>query len=232
MGRLVERLLELEPKINEIYRMASVVNTYRDNDRALERAYRCFQSLIPLSRKARVVGQAEPGMIVVGKWIRVRRHGGSDREVPPSVFMELVCKHDEAIAEHVSKLKRELFLGLVALAKELLPYDIVVEIDVPDVEIDVVRLHDYPIRVVKKRVRKLSLWTLAPDRVVVHDPDTSYLNEYFYIDNLGSIASLENVIDYVVELYRKAEREVARVREHNEAIIAKMEELAFHAPRK
>lgn len=232
MGRLVEAFIRLKPKLDELSSLIDEVNTWWLTREMTEFVYGSFQVLKPLSYRTKDTGvvctlrdRDVKIRVYVGRWISVKPEYASTREAvhDKEDFYHIIRSHGLEIAEYVRGRIRDDFEELAKLTSELIEYrgrkfSIPVNRSVRNVE---PRLDTMMPEVKEIHVREASIETDWSGRVVLTTDDDGRKKtilpkdmQYLYI--------VEDLIDDLLDLYRKANDYVGKIKEHNRRIMKKM----------
>lgn len=224
---MAEALMELIPKRDRILHLSNAVDTYSLQKGLAEHVYSAFRCLAPLRRGLKYVGSTEHGYLYVGRWLKLRgayaRRGPEVRD--EGRFFEIITSYGDLIGPHVRRQVRGDFSRLVDATRRLEPYaSLRVSVEVPGVLVYVCsyscasgRLGLRPLR-----VSAVELET-ASSRIVRLLSSAEYV--CINVSDTLSLVALEDVVDYVVELYEEADRRLSRRREHNERVMEEVEEV-------
>lgn len=226
MGDLLRKYIEEKNRLMESENIVSEIAEIR-NDKLLSMVFDMFYSLRPLRRKrVEVCEHPEYGVIVVGKWIRVKNtwHTYGYLVHDPDELYRVIVSCGDKIADHVSKAKSEIFRELVSLARKIKLYDVTVE-----------RKINAPIPS-KQTLYDGKIKYYMCDRIRVYSSSPSYLyadicdgrecyTDMFCVDNATTVIVFEDIIDDVNELYRELKEKIYRLKAENDKVISKMKEL-------
>lgn len=227
MGTIARIIRNLSPKLDEILNIAPKIFTRSLQSDMENFVFKCFEQLKPFSHEFKKVCElGDSYELYVGEWIREKREWQKYGTVVQYHFLDVIREHGDKIKPFVRTPIKDVFAELVDLTKQLVPYkDFSVRIDIPEIE-----LRSYSCDRVYKRVNEKSIVV----NVLLVETKDPWMLELFRdrnvqwcmdIDDIRSLIVLEDIIDYVVELYRKADVELSVVKKHNESIMSVMEEL-------
>lgn len=230
MGILTGRIVELQSKINKILGMIDEIDT-RKLQRELERfVFKCFSVFKPLSRKYREVciyendGYREK--LCVGEWLRLK--SGSQRYgsyvCREWEFFDVVRKCGDKVKPYVRRSIREDFSGLVDLVKKLKPFSAVrFSVRFPPVKVSSVSIYSNSLGFNSHMVSEVFLDTKYPH--IVELRSNGKIMVEIRVNDVEYFFELEDVIDYVVELYLKVRDQVIAVKKHNDKVVEEMRKI-------
>jgi hypothetical protein len=231
MGLIVEGIRRVKPQVDFIVRSIPKVDVRSLQEKMEKTVYDCFRALMPLSYEHRVICKLSDGdELCLGEWIRIKyseyqKYGSIvDDE---SRFFTLIREYGYHIKPWVRKPIKRDFTNLVDLAVKLKPYvDITVETDIPETVVYRYRIHEYDnegVVLMPFKAKKISISFRCPTYVTfMNDEDGKDMR----VTDEEDIAMIEDIVDYVVELYRRADAQIAVVREHNEKVLEEMRRIA------
>jgi hypothetical protein len=248
MGVIVQTILALKDRYDYVLQATKDINTV-NLETDLERlVFKSFEALRPLRSEYMVVGDLKDStgkvyeQIGVGEFIRLKSthetYGSNfrpDSEWSRTRFIELMRSHGDLITRHVSTSKQEDFGRLMQITKDLKPYD---ELTV-SLKIDpllTVHKHTYNkyaafrvLEIEDKKVEKLFLKTSDSEKVVynkVKENESGYWPDLIDVTYEANIPVVEDLIDYLVKIYKMAGELVDVTRRHNEPLMAEMDMIA------
>lgn len=246
MGVIVQTILGLKDRYDYVLQAAEEINT-GSLETDLERlVFKSFEALRPLRSEYKVVGDLKDDtgkvyeQIGVGEFIRQKSwsdtYGSNfrpDSEWSRRHFVDLMRSHGHLVTPHVRTSIKEDFERLVQITKELRPYD---ELTVP-LEVDppiTVHRHNYSysrprhLELDDKKVVKLFLKTSDSRRVVynkVKDNESGCWPDLIDVSSEANIPVVEDLIDYLVKIYKMAGELVDETKRHNEPLTTEMDTL-------
>jgi len=226
MGIIVSGIRIIKPAYNFCLQTIEKVDTTELQGILINTVYECFRTLKPLSRILRKVTTTDMGdEIFIGEWIRERwgyqKYGSIIRK--PKTF-QLMVKYGDKMKPFVRKTIASEFSELVDLTKQLQSYDdLTIELDIPPTDLCEPELDDYECTIINRVITRIGLETKCPNRILLWAGNVVAIERD--IDDMVNVPLFEDIISYLVELYKKADDGVRQVREHNEKILAKMEEI-------
>lgn len=228
MGIILSGVERVKPLYEEALKIMSKVSTFKLQRDLESFVFSCFEALKPLSYELRDVCSLGYGKwLCVGEWIRIRDGShvmGSLINQPDRLF-ELVREHGEHIGNFVRNVVRREFMELVRLTRRLKPYDnINVKVNIPETVVCEIYIGQDYIDIKPMKVRAVELETNYPQGIRLICDDGS---KYREITDSSKIVLFEDIIGYVVELYRKADREVSIIKQHNYEILEKMSDIVM-----
>jgi len=238
MGIIIAGLRLIKPAYDFVLSMAPRVHTKALQSGMEKFINDCFQTLRPLTYKFREVcdiehhsygGHTYTTKLCIGEWLRVKssyQTYGSSLDYSESFFND-IRNYGDKLKPHVRKPIKKEFAELVDLAKKLQSYnDVLVKLEIPETEVfehhcPSFSYDDKAITVTSMVVNAIGVktsdpWTLLFFQRRKEEPERRSLTD-------ESKASLfEDIIDHMVDLFKRADAEVAGVREHNEKIMEEM----------
>ena len=237
MGVIIAGLRMIKPAYDFCLQTAPKINTRVLQSEMEKFVTDCFRVLKPLSYDFKEVIQITEtsyygnsySTLCIGEWLRERnvyQKYGSSIDRPEDVF-NCIRKYGEYLKPHVRKPIKDVFANLVDLAKSLKPYnEVLVKIEIPETE---VFEHHCPYRsddsatvtITSMVVNAIGVKTSYPWDLLLfksgeEKPETRD------ITNQSKVSIFEDIISYMVDLYKKAEAEVSVTRKHNEEIMRRM----------
>jgi len=247
MGVIAQTILGLKDRYDYVLQAAEEINTgYLETD--LERlVFKSFEALRPLRSEYKVVGDLKDStgkvyeQIGVGEFIRQKAinetYGSSfrpDSEWSRRRFMEIIRSNGHLITPHVRTSIQEDFGRLVQITKDLKPYDeLTVSLKVnPPITVHRHTYNNYSNHLLEledKRVVKLFLKTSESRRVVynkVKKNESGCWPDLIDVSYEANIPVVEDLIDYLVKVYKMAGELVDVTKRHNEPLTTEMDTLA------
>jgi len=247
MGVIVQTILALKDRYDYVLRTAEDINTV-NLETDLERlVFKSFEALRPLRSEYMVVGDLKDStgkvyeQIGVGEFIRQKStyetYGSNfrpDSEWSRRRFVDLMRSHGHLVTPHVRTSIQDDFGRLVQITKDLKPYDeltLSLEVD-PPVTVHRHTYNNYSnhlLEMDEKKVVKLFLKTSDSRRVVynkVKDNESGYWPDLIDVSSEANIPVAEDLIDYLVKIYKMASELVDETRRHNEPLTTEMDTLA------
>ena len=244
MGVIVQTILALKDRYDHVLQATEEINT-ASLETDLERlVFKSFEALRPLRSEYMVVGDLKNSdgkvyeQIGVGEFVRLKStyetYGSNfrpDSEWSWKRFLDLIREHGNLITPHVRASIQEDFGRLVQITKDLKFYDdliISLEVDPPiTVHKHTYNIYSNPIlEMDEKKVVKLFLKTSNPRQVVynkVQDKESSYWPDCIDVGSESNIPIAEDLIDYLVKIYKMASELVDVTKRHNESLMAEMD---------
>jgi hypothetical protein len=235
MGIIVSGIKLIKPAYDFCLQMAKKVDT-RTLQREIEYTVRdCFYALRPLCSKYQKVCDMRDAYgnheLCIGEWFREKRGNwqklGSPIEHTNSVF-SIIKKYGDQVKPHVRKTIKKEFAELVDLAKQLQSYeDLTVKLDIPPTEVfehDCLGGDEPSIAIESAVLIAVAIETQDPNVIFLFreggkEPDSRELNDE------KKTPLFEDIISYLVDLFKKADAEVSKVRNHNEKIMEQMKQI-------
>ena len=246
MGVIASRIVELQDKFKEVFALAGSVSTWELQDQMFRRVYNCFKPLKPLSYKyirlgkreylCRVYGKSElkpkEAYFALGRWVNVvwgyQKYGTGIHWDTEKFFFVMRAIGDE-IAGLVRRPIKNDFAELVNLLKQLTPYTDLRFRKLSSVnrvyfftssgswrkELTITPLHFDSIQIETQRPYELIL--LREGKTV----------KTFTISDKETVLAFEDLVDDAMELYKQAMRQLKPIKEKNEEILGKMEQIAL-----
>jgi len=247
MGVIVQTILALKGRYDYVLQAADEINT-GSLETDLERlVFESFEALRPLRSEYVVVGDLKDDtgkvyeQIGVGEFIRQRSGGDTygsnfrpDSEWSRRRFVELMREHGHLVTPHVRASIQEDFGRLMQITRDLKPYDeITVSLEVdPPITVHRHTCNKYSnhlLEMDEKRVVKLFLRTSDSEKIVynkVKDDESGYWPGVLDVSYEANIPVVEDLIDYLVKIYKMAGELVDETKRHNEPLMAEMDTLA------
>jgi hypothetical protein len=247
MGVIVQTILALKDRYDYVLRTAEDINTKTLQHNLDDLIFKSFDALRPLRSEYKVVGDLKDStgkvyeQIGVGEFIRLKSnyetYGSNfrpDSEWSRRHFVDLMRSHGHLITPHVRTSIQEDFGRLMQITKDLKFYDeltVSLEVDPPIT----VHRHTYNnysnhlLEMDEKRVVKLFLKTSDSERVVynkVKENESGYWPDLIDVSSEANIPVAEDLIDYLVKIYKKVSELVDETRRHNGPLTTEMDTLA------
>jgi len=236
MGIIASGFKLIKESYDFVLQMAPRVHTSALQDRMEAFVNQCFQALRPLTYDYREVCEIKEiwgdstytHKLCIGDWLRLKSSHqtyGSTIDRSVDVFCQ-IRGHGDELKPHIRKPVKEDFALLVDLTKQLIPYDeLLVKFEIPETTVLEYNCpgHDgEPITMTTMEITAIGIKTSHPwDLLMFQDGEKEPKNRDITYEPNASI--FEDVITHMVDLFKKANTEVAVVREHNEKIIAQMD---------
>ena len=235
MGIIISAIRIIKPAYDFCLQMIPKVNTYSLQRSMEEFVIDCFEALKPLSHSFKEIAYTDSGDILcIGEWIRVRgryqKYGSNINK--PSTFFYYIRKYGGYIKPDVRKPIRDTFSQLVDLAVKLKPYDtVLVKLQIPETE---VFEYYYPyaekgdgkvVEIRSMKINAIGIKTNSPSYLFLFkcgEEDDPIERD---ITHEVNASIFEDIVSYMVDLFKKAYKEVSEIREHNEKIMKQMEEV-------
>lgn len=236
MGIVVAGVRLIKPKYDFVLKTAEKVDT-RTLQRKMENfVFDAFRAFKPLRHKFKQVLEVKEEApygtysywLCMGEWIREKsryyKYGSLIES--PKTFLKTIKKYGDELKPHVRKPIKEDFAKAVDLVKHLIEYDDVIV----DVEPRAKTVETYnflahkpePVEIKPIEIGKLLIKTENPRRVYYQGSlDGPYIELY----DGANVAIIEDLIDDLAQLFKKAEAEVGKVREHNEHVMEQIEDV-------
>jgi len=240
LGLIIAGLRIIKPAYDFCLQTAPKINTRVLQSEMEKFVTGCFQALKPLSYDFKEVtqitekyyGNTYTATLCIGEWLRERgvyqKYGSSiDR---PEDFFNCIRRYGEYLKPHVRKPIKDVFANLVDLTKSLRPYnEILVKLEIPETE---VFEHYCPYRggdsttvtITSMVVNAIGVRTSYPWDLLLFKSGEEE-PEIRDITNQSKVSIYEDIISYMVDLYKRAEAEVSVTRKHNEEIMREMEQI-------
>ena len=249
MGVIVQTILALKDRYDYVLQATKDVNTKTLQDNLDELVFKSFEALRPLRSEYKIVGDITNSegkvyeQIGVGEFVRQKStnetYGSNfrpDSEWSRRRFVDLMRSHGNLITSHVSTSKQEDFGRLVQIINDLKFYDeLTVSLEVnPSITVHKHTCNKYTafrvLELDEKKVEKLFLSTSDPEKVV-YNKRVENNSSWVSIDNIdvtyeSNIPVVEDLIDYLVKIYKMAGELVDVSRSHNEPLTTEMDTLA------
>jgi hypothetical protein len=236
MGIIVSGIKLIKPAYDFCLQMTEKVNTCRLQKQMECLVQDCFATLKPLSSSLKTVTRASTPYgtreILIGEWIREKSGHqklgslvGSNSEV-----FSLIRQHGEQMKPLARRTISNEFSQLVDLAKQLISYkDLMVRMDIPPTEVFEHQCYGYegdePSMAIESAVLiAVAIETQDPNEIFLFkeggkEPESRELNDE------KKTPLFEDIISYLVELFKKADAQVSLVRNHNEKIMEQMKQI-------
>lgn len=233
MGLIVSAINRIKPSLELVFDLAGKVNTSLFQADMEETVMDAFTLLKPLSYRLRKVCIIEKGYydytyLCVGEWLRVKRNYQRKGNMVKykGDFFKFIREYGDLIKPHVRKPIRDEFSSLVDLSKQLIVYDTLrIKIEIPETEVYLCDFdrYDKRVNVITRRVKGLGVSTDYSWHVILYLVNEGTCGLSIYSMEYASI--IEDIIDYIIELYRNAYIEVSRVKEHNDRILREIRDV-------
>jgi len=232
VGALTARVSEMSEVVNKVLSLEPKVRAPKFQRDLEDKVYEHFSELKPLSKRVvRTNLKYHDLTIVVGEWLRLKSSTHVRGHVIASGrdLLGVICAHGDALVPLVRKPIREDFAEMVGLAKQLKSYmsESVKErmiIPVPRVECTIPELSESGLKLVKHTVDGLEYDPYAMERIYLIS--RGILKQGFFVDRREALFIFEDLGDYVLKLFENLYSEIEKVRQHNEPILRKLEEVA------
>lgn len=237
MGIIIAGLKLIKPAYDFVLQMAPKVHTNALQGNMEKFVNDCFQTLRPLTYKYREVcdiehrygGRTYTTKLCIGEWLRVKstyQTYGSTLDHSESVF-NYIRNYGDELKTHVRRPIKEDFARLVDLAKELQSYnEVLVKLQLPEKEVfeyycPNFSYDDKAIKLTSMTLNAIGVktsdpWTLLLFQNEEEEPETRHLTDE------SKVSIFEDIISYMVDLFKRADAEVSVVREHNEKVMEEM----------
>lgn len=236
MGIIISGIRLIQESYDFVLKMAPKVHTTA-LQRGMEEFVRdSFQTLRPLTYEYREVCEIQKDYgsgstyiykLCMGEWLRVKgsyQTYGSSLDHSGEVFNH-IRKYGDELKPHVRKPIKDDFANIVDSTKKLQSYDdILVKLEIPETEVfeyDCGGRDGENVTVEMMVTDGIGIetrdpWTLLIFKEGKDEPKSRSLTEE------SKISIFEDIIGYIVDLFKKADAEVKGVREHNEKIMEEM----------
>lgn len=223
---------DFKPGLEYILKVAKKIDTGELDNEMRDTVYKFFNALRPLSHKFKEVCDVElysySYVLGVGEWFRIKDyyHQKYGSFLGSYDLLYVVREYGDLIKPHVRRPVREAFSELVDLAKELIPYEeIVFKINVPEVEVYFPVVVNGEVKLEQETVYKIEMSTVHPKELMLHVKGREWPRRAWL--ELSELPTLEDIMDYVVELYRRADAELSEVIEHNNRVLKRMKKVVM-----
>jgi len=228
LGLIVEGIRRVKPQVDFIVGSIPKVNVKSLQEKMEKTVYDCFRALTPLSYEYRVVCTLPNGdELCIGEWVRVKysRYQKYGTVIDyASTFFNLIRSYGLRLKPWVRKPIKWDFERLVELAVSLKPYrEITVEIDIPETVIYTYWIGDGGVTLKPFAAKKIVLSLSYPSFVTFVNGEEK---KDIHITDGVNISAVEDVVNHIVELYRRADAQIVAVREHNEKVLEEMNRIA------
>jgi len=235
MGIVIAGIRLIKQHYDFVLRMAEKVDT-RTLQREMENfVYESFSTFKPLRRKFKEICTVTEKTryytstynLCIGEWIRrkSRYHQYGSIVDHSESFLKIIREHGDELKPHVRKSIKEDFAKAVDLTKQLIMYrDFEVSVCIRPREV-YTYLYLYcrggksGIEIKPVKIERLTIKTQSPTRIF-YGKDTS-----IQLEDESNVSIVEDLIDDLVDLFRKADAEVCKVREHNERVMKQIEDV-------
>lgn len=233
MGIIIAGLKLIKPAYDFVLQMAPKVHTKGLQSMMEKFVNDCFQTLRPLTYRFREVCEIEhewgKEKLCIGEWLRLKdsyQTYGSTLDRSESVFNH-IRNYGDDLKPHVRKPIKEDFAKLVDLAKQLQSYnDVSVKLEIPETEVFEHYCPDYSyddkaVTIKSTVLNGIGVKTSNPWTLLLFQNGEEEPEERSITDE-SKAPLFEDIIGYMVDLFKKADAKVSVVREHNEKIIGEM----------
>jgi hypothetical protein len=247
MGVIVQTILALKDRYDYVLQAADEINTASLKTDLERLVFESFEALRPLRSEYKVVWDLKDDtgkvyeQIGVGEFIRQKAthetYGSNfspDSEWSRRRFVGLMRSHGHLVTPHVRTSIQGDFGRLVQITKDVKFYDeltVSLEVD-PPITVHKHTCNKYATTPVleldDKRVVKLFLKTSDPRQVVynkVKDDESGYWPDLLDVSYEANIPVVEDLIDYLVKIYKMAGELVDETKRHNEPLTTEMDTL-------
>jgi len=235
MGIVIAGIRLIKQHYDFVLRMAEKVDTQTLQKEMENFVYESFLTFRPLCRKFKKIYtfdvETQYGTskwdLCMGEWIRERasyqQYGSivDDRES----FLEIIREYGDILKPHVRKSIKEDFAKAVDLTKQLIMYrDFEVSVCIRPREVYTYRYLHYRerksgVEIKPVKIERLTIKTQLPTKVL-YGKDSS-----IKLEDESNVSMVEDLIDDLVDLFKKADAEVCEVREHNERVMKQIEDV-------
>jgi len=248
MGVIVQTILALKDRYDYVLRTAKDINTVSLETDLEKLVFKSFEALRPLRSEYMVVGDLKDStgkvyeQIGVGEFIRQKltyeTYGSNfrpDSEWSRRRFLGLMRSHGHLVTPHVRTSIQEDFERLIQITKDLKPYDeLTVSLEVnPPITVHRHTCNKYGaipvLELDDKKVEKLFLKTSDSEKVVynkVKENESGCWPDILDVSYEANIPVVEDLIDYLVNIYKMAGELVDVTKRHNEPLTTKMDMIA------
>jgi len=248
MGVIVQTILALKDRYDYVLRTAKDINTVNLETDLENLVFKSFEALRPLRSEYKIVGDLKDStgkvyeQIGVGEFIRQKStyetYGSNfrpDSEWSRKRFVNLMRSHGHLVTPHVRTSIQEDFGRLMQITKDLKVYDeLTVSLEVtPSLIVHKHTCNKYTANPVleldDKKVEKLFLKTSDSEKVVynkVKENESGYWPDLIDVSYEANIPVVEDLIDYLVKIYKMAGELVDVTRSHNDPLTTEMDTLA------
>jgi len=222
MGRVCDAIIsELLPKFRDIQEIVPRIHTRSLQKDMEDIVFKCFMGFAPLRHRMtnepvfteRTSWGGYEGYFV-GKWINRIYLGNPQGRRSKYERGSTITDHDE-------------FLKLIRSHGYQIADCLLYTSPTRDVNVEVAlfRAYDwYSCDPVPEMVNKVLVKTIAVSTDYPYRLEISPRKE-LSLGNINCVLAIEDILDEVLELYREAEKEVRKVREHNERILEELKEV-------
>jgi len=248
MGVIFQTILALKDRYDYVLRTAKDINTVSLETDLEKLVFKSFEALRPLRNEYKVVGDLKDSagkvyeQIGVGEFIRQKStcetYGSNfrpDSEWSRRRFMNLMRSHGHLVTPHVRASIQEDFGRLMQITNNLKFYDeltVSLEVD-PPITVHRHTCNKYTATPVleldEKKVVKLFLKTSDSEKVVynkVKENESGYWPSLLDVSYEANIPVVEDLIDYLVKIYKMAGELVDVTKRHNGPLTTEMDTLA------
>jgi hypothetical protein len=232
MGIIVSGIKLIKPAYDFCLQMAPKVDTKTLQKQMESLVQDSFATLKPLSSSLKTVTRIPTSYgtreILIGEWIRDK---SSHQKLGSLVWNDYevfrcIKEHGEQMKPLVRRTISNEFSQLVDLAKQLISYnDLTVKLNIPPTEVyEHECISGEAVMLIPRVVYSIAIETCYPLKILLYaegekEPKERDLTAEAYTP------IFEDIVSYLVDLFKKADAEVSRVRNHNEKIMEQMKQI-------
>jgi hypothetical protein len=231
MGIIVSGIKLIKPAYDFCLQMAPKVDTKTLQKQMESLVQDSFATLKPLSSSLQTVTRIHTSYgtreILIGEWVRDKSSYQKLGSIVwnESEFFKCIREHGEQMKPLVRRPIRNEFSQLADLTKQLISYsDLTVRIDIPPTE---VYEHECSlgeqVKLTRKVVKSIAIETCRPYKILLDVGERENKERELTAEAYTPI--FEDIISYLVDLFKKADAEVSKVRNHNEKIMEQMKQI-------
>jgi hypothetical protein len=232
MGIIASGIKLIKPAYDFCLQMIPKVDTKTLQKQMESLVHDCFVTLKPLSSGLKTVTRMSTSYgtreILIGEWIRDR---SGHQKLGSLVWgtddtFNCMREHGEQMKPLVRRTISNEFSQLVDLTKQLISYrDLTVKLDIPPTEVyEHECLIGTEVNLAPKTVYSIAIETQDPNDIYLFVEGEKEAKARKLTDE-AKTPVFEDIISHLVDLFKKADAEVSRVRNHNEKIMEQMKQI-------
>jgi hypothetical protein len=233
MGIMASGIKLIKPAYDFCLQMAPKVDTKTLQKQMESLVHDCFVTLKPLSSGLKTVTRISTSYgtreILIGEWIRSKagyQKLGSPVWGTDDTF-QCMREHGEQMKPLVRRTISNEFSQLVDLTKQLISYrDLIVMMDIPPTQIyeHDISTAEATVTLTSRVAHSIAIETNNPYGILLYTEEATKPKERD-LTKEEHTPIFEDIISYLVDLYKKADTEVSKIRAHNEKIMEQMKHI-------
>jgi hypothetical protein len=232
MGIIASGIKLIKPAYDFCLQMVPKVDTKTLQKQMESLVHDCFITLKPLSSGLKTVTRTSTSYgtreILIGEWIRDRSGHQKLGSLVWGTDNTFRCmrEHGEQMKPLVRRTISNEFAQLVDLTKQLISYrDLTVRMDIPPTEVYEHGCYvGEQVKLAPKVVYSIAIATQSPVDIILFIEGEEEAEEKKLSDEKKT-PIFEDIVSYLVDLFKKADVEVSKVRDYNEKIMEQMKQI-------